>query len=49
MCFRENERARRTYGRVGFVEEGVLREEYLHDDTWRDMVRMSLLAREWAV
>lgn len=49
MCFRENERARRTYGRVGFVEEGVLREEYLHDDRWRDMVRMSVLAREWTV
>jgi RimJ/RimL family protein N-acetyltransferase len=47
MCFRENERARRTYGRVGFVDEGVLREEYLHEDRWRDMVRMSILAREW--
>lgn len=47
MCFRENERARRTYARLGFVEEGVLREEYLHEDRHRDMVRMSLLDREW--
>ena len=48
MCFRENERARRMYGRLGFVEEGILREEYLHEDRHRDMVRLSLLAREWA-
>lgn len=47
MCFRKNERARRTYARVGFVEEGVLREEYFHDDGWHDMVRMSVLASEW--
>ncbi len=47
MCFRENERARRMYGRIGFVEEGILREEYLHEDRHRDMVRMSVLAREW--
>lgn len=46
MCFRKNERARRTYARVGFVEEGVLREEYFHDDGWHDMVRMSVLASE---
>jgi len=49
MCFRENERARRTYARLGFIEEGVLREEYLHEDRHRDMVRMSVLAREWAL
>ncbi len=47
MCFCENERARRTYARVGFVEEGVLREEYLHEGRFCDMVRMSVLAREW--
>jgi RimJ/RimL family protein N-acetyltransferase len=47
MCFRTNERARRTYERIGFVEEGVLREEYFHDDAWHDMVRLSVLAHEW--
>ena len=47
MVFRHNERGRRIYGRLGFVEEGVLREEYYHQDGWHDMVRMSLLAREW--
>ena len=48
MVFSTNERGRRTYARLGFVEEGVLREEYFHQGGWRDMVRMSLLAREWA-
>jgi len=48
MVFRHNERGRRIYGRLGFIEEGVLREEYFHEDGWYDMVRMSMLAREWA-
>ncbi|MBE7450599.1 MAG: GNAT family N-acetyltransferase [Kofleriaceae bacterium] len=48
MVFSHNERGRRIYGRLGFVEEGVLREEYFHQDRWFDMVRMSMLAREWA-
>lgn len=47
MVFRTNERGRRTYARLGFVEEGILREEYFHGDAWHDMLRMSLLAREW--
>jgi RimJ/RimL family protein N-acetyltransferase len=47
MVFAHNQRGRRTYARIGFAEEGVLREEYFHDGTWHDMVRMSLLAREW--
>lgn len=47
MVFATNDRARRTYARLGFVEEGLLRDEYFHQGTWRDMVRMSLLASEW--
>lgn len=47
MVFAKNTRSRRTYARLGFVEEGVLREEYFHEGGWHDMVRMSLLAREW--
>jgi RimJ/RimL family protein N-acetyltransferase len=49
MVFRTNERGRRTYARLGFVEEGILREEYFHAGEWHDMLRMSLLAREWRV
>jgi ribosomal-protein-alanine N-acetyltransferase len=47
MVFATNTRGRRTYGRLGFVEEGVLREEYFHQGGWHDMVRMAMLAREW--
>lgn len=47
MIFRENERSRRTYARIGFLEEGILREEYFHKGGWHDMLRMSILAREW--
>jgi [ribosomal protein S5]-alanine N-acetyltransferase len=32
---------------LGFVREGVLREEYLLNGVYHDLVRMSLLAREW--
>jgi len=47
MVFATNARSRRIYARVGFVEEGTLREEYFHEAGWHDMVRMSVLAREW--
>ena len=30
-----------------YLEEGTLREEYLHRGVYHDMVRMSLLEREW--
>jgi len=48
MVFRTNERGLRLYNRLGFVEEGILREEYFHEGGWHDMVRMSKLAREHA-
>ena len=48
MVFRHNERGRRLYTRLGFQEEGILREEYFHEGGWHDMVRMSMLAREWS-
>jgi RimJ/RimL family protein N-acetyltransferase len=47
MCFRSNVRAQGIYRRIGFLDEGVLREEYWHRDAWHDMVRMGMLDREW--
>ena len=47
LVFEENERSRKTYERVGFIQEGVLREEYLHNKRYHNMVRMSILASEW--
>jgi len=46
MVFRDNERGQRLYKRLGFIEEGILREEYFHEGRWHDMVRMSMLAHE---
>jgi diamine N-acetyltransferase len=42
-----NERARRAYAAVGFVEEGVLREALLSDGTYESLAVMSILDREW--
>ena len=47
MIFAKNQRAFRTYRRLGFVVEGTLREEYYHQGGWHDMIRMSLLHHEW--
>jgi RimJ/RimL family protein N-acetyltransferase len=48
MVFATNERSRRTWQRLGFLEEGTLRDEYFHDGKWHDMVRMGLLEHEWS-
>jgi RimJ/RimL family protein N-acetyltransferase len=45
--FAHNARARATYRKVGFVEEGVHRETVFHDGSFHDEVVMSILAREW--
>lgn len=46
--FAENVRSRTFYAKLGFVQEGVLRQEYLLDGKCHDMVRMSMLRSEWA-
>lgn len=45
--FAENERGRKLYARLGFVEEGTLRDEYLLRGVYHDMVRMSMKKSEW--
>jgi len=45
--FAFNARARATYRKVGFKDEGVLRETAFHDGAFHDEVVMSMLAREW--
>jgi diamine N-acetyltransferase len=42
-----NERARRAYAAVGFVEEGVMREAVRVDDAHVSLVLMSVLRSEW--
>ena len=46
--FAENERAQQHYRRIGFQTEGLLRQEYLLNGTYHDLVRMSVLWPEWA-
>jgi diamine N-acetyltransferase len=47
--FTYNERARHVYRRLGFVEDGLLRQAYLlPDGTRADRVIMSMLRSEWA-
>jgi RimJ/RimL family protein N-acetyltransferase len=43
----ENERARRAYRALGFVEEGLLRECEFDGQRLRSLVIMSILAREY--
>lgn len=43
-----NERARRTYEKVGFVVEGVRRDALRWDGRYHDAILMSALAHEWA-
>jgi RimJ/RimL family protein N-acetyltransferase len=45
--FAFNERARHVYKKVGFVEEGVLRDALLWEGEWHDSVTMSVLRPEW--
>ena len=35
------------YQRLGFTHEGILREEYHHQGTYHDMIRMAILEKEW--
>ena len=46
--FVHNERARRAYARVGFRDDGLLRQAYrMPDGSLADRVIMSILRREW--
>ncbi len=45
--FEDNARAQRSYVKCGFVREGVHREDVFKDGRFLDVVRMSILAREF--
>ena len=47
-CFAENFRARRSYEKLGFTRDGVMRKAYrLADGTRTDLVMMAILKSEW--
>jgi ribosomal protein S18 acetylase RimI-like enzyme len=47
-CFADNVRAQRSYAKVGFTRDGVLRQAYrLADGTRADLIVMAILKSEW--
>jgi RimJ/RimL family protein N-acetyltransferase len=44
-----NERARRSYLRVGFREEGVLRQAFYREGNYADLIAMAVLRADWDV
>jgi GNAT superfamily N-acetyltransferase len=47
-CFADNFRAQRSYGKLGFTRDGVMRKAYrLADGTRADLVMMAILKSEW--
>jgi RimJ/RimL family protein N-acetyltransferase len=47
-CFADNLRAQRSYEKLGFTRDGVLRQAYrLADGTRADLVMMAILKNEW--
>lgn len=46
-CYGYNERAQRVYERLGFVKEGMLRDNLWFDRRWHDEVLYGMLEEEW--
>jgi RimJ/RimL family protein N-acetyltransferase len=47
-CFADNLRAQRSYEKLGFTRDGVLRQAYRRaDGTRADLVMMAILKTEW--
>jgi RimJ/RimL family protein N-acetyltransferase len=47
-CFADNVRAQRSYAKLGFARDGVLRQAYrLADGTRTDLIMMAILKSEW--
>jgi GNAT superfamily N-acetyltransferase len=47
-CFADNFRAQRSYEKLGFIRDGVMRKAYrLADGTRADLVMMAILKNEW--
>jgi hypothetical protein len=47
-CFADNIRAQRSYAKLGFTRDGVLRQAYrLADGTRADLIMMAILKTEW--
>lgn len=47
ICYITNKKMQHICKKLGFKKEGVLREEYYHQKEYHDMLRMSILRKEW--
>jgi RimJ/RimL family protein N-acetyltransferase len=47
LVYEFNERGRRTYEKVGFQKEGVLRQDYYRDGRYWDTLTMAILRQDW--
>jgi len=47
LVFESNARAIRTYEKVGFRREGVLREDHFHQGRYWNTITMAILQHEW--
>jgi RimJ/RimL family protein N-acetyltransferase len=45
--YSHNPRAIHVYQKVGFVEEGILRQAHFHNGDYKDVHIMSVLRSEW--
>jgi len=43
----DNQKARKLYEKLGFVQEGLLRDTFLRDAVWKNSITMGLLAEEF--
>ena len=48
LVFETNARAIRTYEKVGFQREGLLREDRFHEGRYWNTITMAMLQEEWA-
>jgi len=46
-CFVYNERAMKTYEKLGFKREGVRKEARLHEGRFHDAIQMAILESDW--
>ena len=47
MVYESNLRGQEFYSKLGFSDEALLREEYFHEGTFHNMLRMCLLKKDW--
>ena len=47
IFYTTNARMRHITSKLGFVQEGVLLDEYFHQNAFHDMVRVCMLKRQW--